>query len=170
MTISKLGPSFAPALTSTPAPAQTPPAVQGLLAMFGEGATRRAAEAALDAHETAPASRLPPAPTSSVARRPGGVSDPRLKMPGEASRRAAEQGRVDEMKAVFESPAFQARLEALAPGPRAQVLPIYRNLQNIEGFRGQPSDRKQALLDIMAQAESWTPQNQPFLFAGASRS
>jgi hypothetical protein len=50
------------------------------------------------------------------------------------------------------------------------VLPIYRNLQNIEGFRGQPSDRKQALLDIMAQAESWTPQNQPFLFAGASRS
>ena len=169
MTISKLGPSPAPALTSAPAPAQTPHAVQGLLAMFGEGATRRAAEAALDAHETAPASRLPPAPTSSVARRPGGVSDPRLKFPGEASRRAAEQSRVDEMKAVFESPAFQARLEALAPGPRAQVLPIYQNLQNIEGFRGQPSDRKQALLDIMAQAESWTPQNQPFLFAGASR-
>ena len=60
MTISKLGPSPAPALTSAPAPAQTPHAVQGLLAMFGEGATRRAAEAALDAHETAPASRAAP--------------------------------------------------------------------------------------------------------------
>lgn len=167
MTLPKLG--SAPAPCPVPTLASTPPAVQGLLATFGEGATRRAAEAALEAHAPPQVSRLPPAPTSSVARRPGGASDPRLSFPGEASRRVAEQARVDEMKALFESPAFQARLAALAPGPRAQVLPIYQNLQNIEGFVRQPSNRKQALLELMAQAESWTPQNQPILFAVGSR-
>lgn len=78
MTIAKLG--------HTPAPAQpfasAPSVVRGLLAMFGGGAARRAAEAAVDVRETAPTPRLPPAPSSSVARRPGGASDPRLSLLG----------------------------------------------------------------------------------------
>lgn len=80
MTIAKLGHALAPGQPLAPAPS----AVQGLHAMVGGGAARRVAAVALDAREASPASRLPPAPSSSVARRPGGASDPRLTLLGAA--------------------------------------------------------------------------------------
>jgi uncharacterized protein YoaH (UPF0181 family) len=139
MTVSKLG------HTSAFGP---PSGFGGLLARFGGGAARRAAEAtqaaqaqvqaaldaraaaldareaALDAREAAPVSRLPRAPSSSVARRPGGAADPRLKLLASAKVLRPDEPRTSSKAEVPDAPSSVAQrtaeLDAAADDALAQ--------------------------------------------------